>query len=362
MDKNSTSDAISTPEVASSQTLSSGKSPKKKTGLIIGILIGLIVICGGVIAILLLGGKKDPNTIVYNALTNLTTSDQGGHENASISGSITIGSSGMSLYEIDITGNTNKKSLELNLGFNSPLLFGKDTNIGANLIFNQENLFAKIEGISDILGDLTGVDLSPIEGEWYKFPIDEMTEYFEDFTIEAESEDIDANQCISDELTTLNIKRDKLSELYRNHNVINAVEYNDTAIAKNKDQLYEISVDKSGLVDLINDILIDSKLFEDFYSCMGTSTREVEPIKIEDLEDIDIPVIYAEISKNDEFTRFYLPFEADDVEIVIDFTIDYPAKIEILEPTDAKSIEDLFVNLMSTQYDYDFEFEDEEEF
>ena len=331
-----------------------GQPKKKKTGLIIGVFVCLLIAVGcGVAAILLtMKGGGDPVTAAIGKLLSGNTSS-----NTSLSGSFEVmidnEDSPISAVKVELDGKfvqnsmVNSSSAKITL---TPTAGSDKISFEASEVYSSDgSLYIKLDGVGDALediidltttktvtptnnldiqtemncyneaGELTNceemvTDLSSgmfdeivaivdlIDGEWLMITTDEMASLFDGYTSETGS-----LTCMLDLMDDVKSNNNSAAELYNKNPFVTSTTEGLT-VSKHSNTLYKLGFDSEKLKSYL-DSAKDNDLLNKVSSCMGQEVRG--SIDTEALTDAlsELPDIYIEIDSNNDITRFYTKFE-----------------------------------------------------
>ncbi len=325
---------------------------KKKTGLIIGIIVALVLAIGcGVAAVLLLMNQGDP---VSKAAQKII----GGNAPANVSASGTI-----NVTPTDETSALTSLKIELNTDATSNSLINATTakltasirevgDISLNLeerYAESGDLYFKIDGAADAIDKLTTMaqntmpvqncedddvdciqtiedetnciegtnciapegdsdlfgDLAPfmtivnsIDGVWLKVSTETLT-------MLSNSIDQDATKCLSDLTSEIKNNKNSLAELYDKNPFIGSTTENVSLESKNG-KVYRVVFDNEKF-NAFGESLKDSDLVKKAKACLGEENVTFDENASQELENI--PNIYVEVDGDNNFSRVY--FELD---------------------------------------------------
>lgn len=310
---------------------------KKKTGLIIGLVLGFLAIVGGVVAILFIfvfNKSGDPASNAFQKLLN------GDNRNIAVSGRVDVntGTAATINYTaaIDSVAKAGTVSARINTNVNG---LDAEVEVEARLT-GDENVYLKVSGVKDIY-------LNALKQ--YGFDCDEMdcdslissstsssNDMFSGFlSLEDKWIKIEGAKITSAFTLPAGLKLDDISshkneviDLYKKYPFI-VSDTKDLKIAKKNDTLYKITIDYDKLASFANEAVKNS----------GQSV-DVSQVKdaIEKAGDV-----YAEIDNNGNFTRLYAGGQ--------DITISYPTNITVSAPEDyttSSELESIFGQIFSS--------------
>lgn len=325
---------------------------KKKTGLIIGIIIAAVLLIGGIVAavILLTADKGDP---VAKAVEKLLNS--GAPEYITTTGAITLTpkdeNSVVTNVEIAINSeasttspiNSTKATLTATFQDRGEASFEFD-----ELYTTEGNLYLKIDGLTGAIEDFskqlqrtatgtlntnleetnctdeenclslddTELDttesisvleslgayaniVEQIDGQWLEISVDEI----KDLTKQMSSDNDDTSRCLVEFVGNAKTYGNTIAELYKNNSFISSTKEGVTLASKSGQPVYKVVFDKEKLTSFANS-LKDSTFMKDLYSCMNYSSASIEGTDIAEITE-DIPTLYVEVDKDYNFTRLY---------------------------------------------------------
>jgi len=334
----------------------SGKKSKKTMWIIVAIVAVLVAIGCAIAAVFLLGSNGS-NDKVPAAITKLLNGE--GPKNVAMDGIVNIvmdESSDLSAVKIDFNAelatvyNTGKATAE------ATLVFVDDTEITFDVddvVTADGDIYLQINGLSESIADLSEVDATEmgelamvvdlfelVEGQWIRIPTDSMTE--ESMLLDNQT------QCLVEAMGNIGQYSNSLVELY-NQNQFITYSTENVKIEKKQDTIYRLGFDDKKLAAFINSFS-NSGFANEIKACAGEDATNEDVTELE-IEEIfaDYPIVYVEINDNNDFTRVYFDATTADgmMTATADFSLSYPATIEITEPAEYKDINDLFVELFS---------------
>ncbi len=326
-------------------------APKKsKTGLIIGITIGMLTLIAGAAAAwwFLVANAYNP---VEKAIGKLLSDDAPVYSNLSgvITITPTVADSEVEWLEISFTSSINSSNLENNSQITATLAIAdmNDITVEIQEIYSDSgNLYLKFDnvmdaldelGYGDSLGDTTTI-LEDIDGVWLKLSADELSSIA--------NSSVSSNEVISCFSNLLSDRAESATVLLDNYktNRFITVTNKNLPINAESNNLYRITLNGEKLTNYLNSIR-NTNLAYNVYSCLSISN--IEPIAINDTNKLlaDLPAVYAEVDGSDNFTRFYLDYDLkdSDANLVMNLSINYPSGLNISEPSNGET-----VNLVET--------------
>lgn len=367
------------PVAVAEPVASSEKPAGKKTGLIVGLIIlVLALVGGGVAAAMLLGGGTSGGGDVSKAITRLLSGDVA--KKVTTKGTITVGISNEDL-PIDTIG------AELNVGYDAEnqassgtinttvaLTGGQKISVGLEEAFVNKNLYLKVANNSDApatnCANGTEDNCAPdpndetaqinavinmLADKWIRLPVEEMIK--------------DNSLLPTDETTSClleNITKDEdidIAGLYKQNEFVKYTTEG-VKIAKKDSPVYKLSFDAEKLAGFANAFgksVENSSAVAKCFSNDGVTTEEITADDLKDSLDT-IPPIYVEVNGDNNFTRLYMTYTAEDssLEIKADLNFDYKSSVDAAAPAEYTDINDLLSGLMggNNLYDDDDDWED----
>lgn len=371
---------------------------KKKTGLVIGIIVAALVIIGGIVAaILLLNMNRG------DAVTKAMSKIMGGNapENVKIDGTFDVvpsdESSIISNIKINLNSDATTNSLinssEAQITASLKDLGDVSVNFSEVYAENGGDLYLKVDGATAAIDDYvrlmsnksTGtveetdeaaiveeteteskevvvsgeseaidVDLTEtisalsgvaemIDGQWLRISADEMG------SMTGEEAEDNQTKCVTDLVSNIKNYNNSIAEMYTNNPFISSTTEGVTLASKSGSPVYKVVIDQEKLSGFIN-ALQNSDLATNFSSCISGEDATVD---INELTNKlgNLPTLYVEVDDDYNFTRLY--FDANpnnDVALTTDLEFSYPATINVAEPAEYKDLSAIMENLFSTMY------------
>ena len=341
---------------------------KKKTGLIVAVLIYLLIAIGcGVAAILLnlnLGG--DP---VAKAISRLMS---GNTSNLLVNGDVDIQfgdpSAMVSKASVDfnakLVANSMINSLDAAVKV-TPQNSSKDLAFNVSETYSESgDLYLKVDGITNVLEDFLSNDGSLTTEPVIEIELEEGEEVevvgIETDDIDEDVDDVDADttedindvfmdlaesldgewirlsaedvksftgntvennalSCIMDLAKNVNANSNSAAEIYnRNPFVTSSTE--NMRVTSRRDPIYKLGVDSEKFTNYLNAIQ-NTELLNNLYTCLDWNNNLM--VTTEDVAEIveTMPEIYVEINNDYVFTRLYLYYEVAGTEVDCDTSI-----------------------------------------
>ncbi len=317
---------------------------KKKTGLIVGVTIGALAVIGGgtAAAILLLNnnnsGPANPDEAIADSLAGMLT---GASTNLGFDGTAKISAQGMNVkinFDGEIADKEGKGNVEVDLSG-----MGMDITASVNAILKDNVAYIKANGIKEIinkfglsmfLGSSATKSLQSIDGTWYKLPVtvSTITDY--------ESLIPQGNSSCSIDYEKLLSEREKIAEIYKEHNFVKTEKYTGNDVEKKKSDLYKLNINKDEFASFINEITKK-------YVTGGSSCKQTVSGSQLDSLDLDDVKVLAEFNKN-SISRLYVNYEAassSSADVTLDVNISTPSSVNVEAPSSAKSADELIESL-----------------
>ena len=200
--------------------------------------------------------------------------------------------------------------------------------------------YSGMEDTENLLGFLGIAEF--LDGQWIGISQTELA-------LLAQNTTMDSNMvCLTDFVEDLGNYSNTMVDIYNKNPFVKSTAEGINITSK-KDPLYRLSVD-SGKLDSFMTEVQNTKPMTELFNCMGYENATVNIDNItEELENA--PEVYVEIDSDHNFTRFYMNGLSDDGEATIkaDFSLSYPTTINITEPLEYKSFLEIIYSLMPTE-------------
>ncbi|MBQ3320856.1 hypothetical protein IJG71_01875 [Candidatus Saccharibacteria bacterium] len=375
------------------------KPKKKKTGLIIGILVCVFLAVGcGVAAILLLNNGGDP---VAKAFVKAMNGDIPANMNVN----------GTFVFEPeDATSEVSKIQVALNTDASTTSLINSTTatmtlttqsageqSLDVSEVYGADgDLYLKVNGLAEFITGLSGsstttqvldtpvdcaaddedcLDLieteteevidtelqttdtslqaySPylefigaLDGEWIKLPVDELKSL-----IGGEATGNDQTQCAMDLFENIKNSSNTIKEFYNQYPFIESTSENIT-VQSRQNPIYKITFNSENLTGYLGQMR-DADFTRKYLTCSGQSLGQIDKDNVEELVEM-VPELYVEIDGSYNFTRLYFVTDAEDygVKVTTDLNFSYPDNINVSEPTEYQNLMDILNNMYTTVYE-----------
>lgn len=332
----------------------------KKTGLIIGMVLCLFVAvgCGVAAALMLMNSDKDP---VSAAMKKLMSGD--GPANVVIDGDIEFvvndSTSEVSKINLDLNAETKSNSLVNSAEANVVLTLrsGGELRFGFNEVYTESgDLYFKLDGVSSLFGQLIpegsidnmamfGGVVEVLDGEWLKVSMDDLTELSQNTTMDSNL------SCMIDLVDDINTSSNSAAELYNKNPFLSSTTENITINSK-RNPVHQIVIDDEKFAEFVNSIQ-NSELTSQLYSCLGFYGNV--SVSADDVAKIvkQLPAVFVEVDKDNNFSRLYMSYAAEDnaATVTIDLSFNYPSSINISEPNEYTTFEQVIQTIFMSMYD-----------
>lgn len=179
-----------------------------------------------------------------------------------------------------------------------------------------------------------------LDGEWIRIPATQDEDSFTDTS----------SLCTVNAILSLSEYYSDLKPLYSQNSFITASTDN-LKIASKGNTLYRLNFDQPKVTAFANS-LAGSSFAQSLADCAGTAAGQSSlSAQVKSMFSSDTTA-YAEVDNNNDFTRLYLSGEMDDAaqEVKADFNLSYPASITINEPDEYVDIEELLMTILVQFY------------
>ena len=337
---------------------------KKKTGLIVLIVILVLAIIGGAVAAILIlnpfgngngggngGGDKDA---VSKAIVKLLSSTEG-PKKLGTKGTVevTAGSASIPFKTIDATIDagydveTGKSSGDVTLGvaFSST----DETTIKLSEMLVDKKLYLKATTDKEV--DTTDIDeddetaqyslmiasfINMLGGKWISMSLTDATSGLPSGSTN------ETAQCLIEAMKDTSDTKIDLGGIYQNNKFVTS-STDSLKISKKNDPLYKLGIDSEKAASFVNAVANELGS-SDAAKCIDTTSSE--EVTAEQISEIvkELPDVYVEVNSDYNFTRFYTNYTASDesLGIKVDLTLNYNPTIEATAPSDSIKLEDLF--------------------
>ena len=349
---------------------------QKKTGLIIAIIVGLVVLIGGVTAAVVIAMNMKKDDAVLAAMQKIMSGEA--PKNVAIDGDINLLSnnpdSPIKRINIDLDSDTvvgsmiNTSSAVVTLTDQSD----KDYSARVDEIYAAHgDVFFKVEGVTALLedsnllnvmmGDTTGSDdattmnnqimntivgvIEAADGVWLRVSLDDLQMTNSSGLLGSSN-----ISCITDLVSDVNKNSNSAAEMYNKYPFITSTD-KDIIVTAKQNPIYQISVDSKNFTNYVN-AMQNTELAKSLYSCMGWNDNA--DVTEEDVEKVinAMPKVYAEVDHENNFTRLYLESDLNNgaANATIDLGISYPTNVNVTEPVEYTNYADFIQTLFTSMY------------
>ncbi|MBR2543036.1 hypothetical protein IKF03_00300 [Candidatus Saccharibacteria bacterium] len=383
--------------------------PRKKTGLIVGVIVCLFIAvgCGVAAALMMMSGDKDP---VATAMKKLMDGKM--PTNVAIDGkiemSINDSTSPISKIDIDLnsqaqTGTTiNAATAEVGFTFSD----GEEIDFSFDEVHAESGeLYFKIDGVTALIEKITLLEMlsnnsgvqeskcvddgtgetkclddvvsceclegeicdcvspdavidesmfldelmgmyggvvSVIDGQWLKISMDEVTS-MSGGLMESDM------TCMIDLINGINTNSNSAADLY-NKNPFVASTTDGVKVGSKFSQVRQIVINDENFANYVNSVQ-NTEITKTLYNCLGWESNV--SITTSDVAEIvsQLPAIYVEVDGDDNFSRLYFETLMEDDHVMkVDLSFTYPATINVSEPAEYTSFEEVIQTIFTSMY------------
>ena len=327
--------------------------PKKsKTGLIVALVVGVLLLLGVGGGALAYTVYQQPENVLLDAMTKLQTADKVA-THTEVTSDFSYSSNGTSLAFKKLTFDINAEASP-SIDTNAEILVtfnGQDITLKASVIANEDGeLYFKVENLTDTIEKTLGkmvdlpssalAEIDKIDGKWAKYSIDDWRESNKEYA--------DTAQCVLDvykEDFKDSEKRSEIVEIYRQHQF---VEIDDDVQSKDGNLGYVVSINKSE-INKFSAAAKETSFGEKIADCgdeVKSITSEIGSSAVQDSDSNE-----TEVKTTIWVSQWSHELKAVDVDVEYDgepteYTVnshtdfDFTKGVEAAEPTDARSAED----------------------
>lgn len=377
--------------------------PKKKTGLIVGLIIGLVVLIGGGVAIALVLLNSEKPDAVSQAFSKVMEGKA--PTNMVVDGSINFAISDTKVPFENIKLDLKSEGIATSFINSSSAVMtatlrdGDDIKINLDEVYaSSGDLYFKVDGIEGALKDLetvygilnlsqtekletsaletttegttieetTELDettlevkvddttfmetlivllgvVKPVDGEWLKLSMDELSTITQNTTNQSNL------NCFVDFVGNVGNNTNTLADTYRRNPFVQSTNEKLLVASKNN-PIYKVVLNEENFNGFVKSTT-DSVMAEQLFNCLGYSNAEVDTGSI--IEDLkQLPDLYVEVDNDLNFTRLYFVSEINngDVEITTDLGFSYPTNINVAEPLEYKDFSEVISEIFKGIY------------
>lgn len=211
------------------------------------------------------------------------------------------------------------------------------------LIEDIDAIASQDEGFSEVINLLLGA-VKVIDGEWLKVSVDELGMLSNGMTVDSNM------SCMINMVDSINTNSNSAAELYNKNPFLGSTTENVTIDSK-LNPVRELTIDDEALADFVNSIQ-NSEMTKELYDCLGWENNVTVTAGDVAAAISQFPAIYVEVDKDDNFSRLYMVTQAEDATgtITIDLSFSYPTKINVSEPVEYMTFEDVVQKVMMSIY------------
>lgn len=322
-------------------TGSTKPSPKKKTPLIIGIIVSILALGGLVTFFVVQALAPKPTDLASAAILKFLKFDRPIAVNGTVNFSTDIEDSPFSALKITADSqNDLKNSLYAShFAINTTLQNTSTVDLKLDLLFKGQNLYLKAKNLPTAVNQIFGEDVSSMfatlaerfEDKWISVTLNEALDDFNP------SGDASTSQCLIDIFQ--NSDPTAVQDFFAQHNFFTATKTAKTAkIPQKKSPVYQIAIDEQKFIDFVN-ALKTSSLVTDHPSC-HTIADAVDRSEIESPLD-DNTTIAIEFDNQSNITRILISSVQDEGVMELDVDLSYPSSVEVEAPQKFIPVEDI---------------------
>ena len=293
---------------------------KKKTGLIVGIIAGVLAIAGIAVAIVLVLNMNKGDAVV-RALNKMMSSNA--PEYVTVDGAITVDLDGqrspVTGLDVKLKSDASTKSTinTANVDLTLKMKEGSDIALTVDEVYSTDgNLFFKVSGVReaiqsylDMMSASSGTDASSyismfdgiinsLEDKWLKISVDELK------SMTSGVDGADRLTCLTDVTKDIRANNNAINDMFTKNPFISSTTENVTLASKGN-TVYKVLFDKEKYENFSNE-LKDSDFVKKLMDCLGQENVTVGD-NAKNIENL--PDIFVEVDGNDNFTRLYLQTE-----------------------------------------------------
>ena len=346
--------------------VSGTSAPKKKTGLIAGLIAGILVLGGAIAAVLIIFVFNGSADAVPAAVSKVLSGEV---KNFAINGTINYDGSGNPLISslsvgLDAKINTSTFENEVIANVNANV-----SGLDLNFTFNERkasdgDMYVKIDGLTDsvnsILFSQSGVDcdevdcealmsqmmsdsqssqldlINSIEGEWLHTNLSDFSGVGSNITD-------NTTQCLVNVLSSASNYSKDIADIYKQNSFV-TYSTDNIPITKKKDTIYKLGMDYDKMADFLN-AMKTSALANDLLACTGGNAINSD-ISASDVKQIfsNFPAVYAEVDGNNNFTRLYFEISG----LTADLSVSYPGTISVEAPSSYHEMSEYLTDLIQS--------------
>ena len=367
------------------------EKPKKKVGLIIGIIVAvLLLVGGGTAAAIVLMGMNKAGTVA-DAMDKVMSGNT--PSNVVVAGEITadINESSIPVKSVKLVldssmvsktmVNTSKATATLTMqnGDSASIVLDEVYTEGGDIYFKVDGILKFVkdskliyyilgygdeveanciddasgetnceveDGLIDVDTVLETLGISDIvdmvDGKWLRVSVDEIKQ------TAGSVADNKTLTCANSLAENLEKNKDSAIQHYRDNAFVVSIDENVTLPSK-KYAVHKLKFDSDILTSYIESIQ-DAAVLKEFYTCLGqTGSVKIDSDTVAELVG-QMPESFVEIDNDNNFSRVY--FETQDPEgyvtIKTDLSFNYPGSINVAEPSEYKNLTEVIQTVMNS--------------
>ncbi|MBQ3453128.1 hypothetical protein IJG28_02985 [Candidatus Saccharibacteria bacterium] len=359
---------------------------KKKTGLVIGIVVAAVLLIGGGIAAAIVIMNMNRGDAVAAAMNKIISGET--PQNVVVDGVIDIApndeDSPISNVRIALNSEASSSSM-LNSSVakvTASVTDGDDIEFEFDEVYAATgDLYFKIDGVADALSnymytmeDVTAenavtedviVDdvitdeqatfditdmlagfsgiLDVVDGQWLKISVDELAQLSDGAMSDS------TLSCLNTFTNDIKNYNNSVAEMYKRNPFVTSTTGGVTLASQNY-PVYKVTIDQEKFGTFVAD-LNGSELARNLYSCMGYDDAEVNTDDVV-AEMNNLPALYVEIDNDDNFSRLYFTSDLDDSDATVtaDLSFTYPTNINVAEPVEYKDFSSVIQEIFTSMY------------
>ena len=327
------------------------KKSRKRTKLIIGMVISLFIAVGCAVAALLVVLSTPKTDMVAVAMNRMMTGQTS--TNIMVDGTINIkfrgntseiASIGINIgSELKAGSLINSTMAKLNVSLKNGNSFSMEV---AEVYATDGDLYFKVNGLKDMLDSninildeetslAIGSALEVVDGNWLRITANDLQNI-----LPSNITSDNSYSCAASLIGNLNSNTNLISNAYLQYPFIFSTD-EDLAVTSQRDPIYKVIIDDQSLRAFLNETT-SSELVKNLSTCVGhTGNTDIKDRLANAVKEL--PEIYVEVDEAGNFTRFYTSTEelSGEYTATADFLFSYPTNVNISEPKEFKDVKDL---------------------
>ncbi|MBR0431138.1 hypothetical protein IJJ05_02525 [Candidatus Saccharibacteria bacterium] len=188
--------------------------------------------------------------------------------------------------------------------------------------------------------------LEIVDGEWVKVSLEEINEMMN-------SSETNTNSCLVDLISDVNQNRNSFASIYSKNAFIGSAT-GEVSVVKKNDPIYRVAFDKENMLSFMSE-LDNSEIIKTFNECQVENDEDSISI-VENQDSIiealsKLPAIFVEVNKDYNITRLYSTLSSDEISITVDLGFSYPENVNVSEPNEYKNLTDVMQQLFTSVYE-----------